>query len=294
MKSKIRSLHLLTPALALLALSACQGTAIDNEKKADKPAKESGADVDSIISEFPLQESLLTASRSYKVTSDEDTSLVWYVTLNTSVQWPEALGKHKIDNLRDSIVTLTFGIDAHKDIRKAIVKSVTDSEQYGLTGRIEEVDTIPQAAEISEFYATKALQLIECTQQTVTYSATSSEYMGGAHPNSGATPFSFVLGTDQAVTMDYLFEKGAMKELEPMIIEAIAASHSMSVEDVKRALINSPSVIVNNVYIINGNIAFHYNPYDILPYSYGPSEAFIMPYNVENLLTPAAKELLLN
>lgn len=294
MKSKSRTLTLITPAVALLALSACQGAAIDNGESTSTEANESSSDIDSIVSEFPLKEILLTASRSYKVTSSEDTSLVWYVTLNSSVQWPEALGKHKIDNLRDSIIALTFGAEAPKDINKAIVRSVTDLNIYGLDGKIEPIDTIPESAEISELYATKSLQLIECTQQTVTYSATSSDYMGGAHPNSGATPFSFVLATDRPVTMEYLFVKGAMKELEPMIIEAIASAHSMSVEELRRVMFNSPSTFTNNVYIINGNIAFHYNPYDILPYSYGPSEAFIMPYNVEHLLTPAAKELLLN
>jgi len=293
MNPLVRLSQFLLPGLALLVLGSCHDSATDNRKAPADSAGEPKAVTDSVISEFSLRESLLTASRSYKVTSADDPSLVSYVTLNTSVQWPDALGKYKIDNLRDSIITLTFGAEAPKDIRKAITRSVTDLGLYGLEGKVETIDTIPKSAEMGEYYSTRTLQLIECTQHTVTYSATSSDYMGGAHPNSSAIPFTFVLDSDRAVTMDYLFTAGAMKELEPMILEAIAISHSMSVKELKDALLNSPVSVTNNVYIINGNIAFHYNPYDILPYSFGPSEAFIAPYAVEKYLTPEARKLLL-
>ncbi|MCM1348946.1 MAG: RsiV family protein [Firmicutes bacterium] len=277
---------------AFAMFSSCQGTAIDNTEKAvtDSLAAEPA---DSLIDEFPLHESVMTASESYKVTSADDSTLVWYVTLSTSVQWPETIGKYKITNLQDSIIDLTFGAEAPKKIKKAIRQSITDLAQYGLEGKVETVDTIPQNAGVEEFYSTKTLQLIECTSQTVTYSATFSDFLGGAHPNSGATPFSFVLATDQPVTMEYLFLDGAQKELTPLILEAIAASHSIGIDELKSALLNSPDMVRKNVYLLNGNIAFHYNPYEILPYSYGPSEAYISPIQVEKYLTPAAKKLLL-
>lgn len=282
----------LIPATALIVgmMSSCQGTAVDNTKGSESAE----TDIDSIISVFPLKECILTASESYRIKSTEDPSAVYYLTLNTSVQWPESLGDHKIQNLRDSIINITFGEKAPDDIKKAIKESVTDAAQFGIGDKIEKIASIPDSIASNEFYSNHSLQLIECTEQTVTYSAAWSEYMGGAHPNSGATPFTFILGEDRIVNMDYLFKKGSEKELFPKILESLAMNYSMSVEELKQALLNSPQSVANNVYIINNTIVFHYNPYDILPYSYGPSDAYIIPYEVSNLLTPEAKKLLLD
>ncbi|MDE6100286.1 MAG: hypothetical protein K2G01_04510, partial [Paramuribaculum sp.] len=248
-------------ATSLLLISACQGTAIDNSVSPSSSEKSDDSG-DSIIASFPLSETIMSASETYRLTDPADSSSVRFITLSTSVQWPEALGKFKIDNLHDSIVGITFGADAPKDIKKAIRQSVTRLDSYGLDGQVEKTDTIPASEEQSQYYVTRTLQLIECTQETVTYSSTFSEYLGGAHPNSGATPFSFILASDRPVTFDFLFLPGAMETLKPMILESIAASKSLSVDELKQALLNSPDSITNNVYILNGTIAFHYNPYE--------------------------------
>lgn len=294
MKNSVFALSLLL-ACSISLFTACQGSTGDNGSNAKADSTKTATAADSTIDEFPLRESIMTASQSYKITSSDDTTEVSYLSLNTSVQWPEALGDFKIDVLRDSIVHYTFGSDADKDVRKAIKQSVNDVAQYGFEGKIEKVATVPESAETNSYYSTKTLQLIECTQQTVTYTSSFSEYLGGAHPNSGAYPFSFVLATDQPVTMSYLFTNGeeAWKTLLPKVLETLAASYSMSVDELRNALQASPKEITDNVYLLNGMIAFHYNPYDILPYSYGSSEALIAPYEVSDLLTPAAKELLL-
>lgn len=282
-------------SISAMLLSGCQGTAVDNQSKetADSAKNIKAEEPDSLIAEFPLRESIMTASQSYKIVSDDDPALIWYVTINTSVQWPETIGKYKITNLQDSLIDITFGAKANKDIKKAIRNSITDLEAYGLTGKTTVIDTVPKSDSPGEFYVTRSLQLIECTQQTVTYSATYSDFLGGAHPNSSATPFSFVLETDQPVTMEYLFTKDSFKKIIPYVMQSIADSHSMTLDELKSAMFNSLENVRTNVYILNGNIAFHYNPYDILPYSFGPSEAYISPIEVEEYLTPAGKKLLL-
>ncbi len=279
--------------IGILALSAivtaCQGTAIDNSTTSE--GKSNSSDADSLISEFTLQESLLTASESYRVSNPTDTS---YVTLSTSVQWPVTLGKNKITNLQDSIVYLMFDMKSTKELKNAIAKSVTDLSRYGLQGKIEKIDDIPESDVATKYYSSNALQLIECTEQTVTYSISSGEYMGGAHPNSQARPFTFILGEDRMVTFNYLFKPGSEKELMPKVLDAIAMNFSMSTDDLKKALNASPEEYLNNVYILNGTIAFHFNAYDILPYSYGAFEIYLMPYELDNILTPEACKLLLN
>lgn len=290
--NKRHSILIAQAVAAAAILASCQGTAIDNDKKTASAATEEP--VDTTIAEFPLHESVMSASESYKVTASGDTATVCFVTLSTSVQWPETIGKYKISALQDSIIDLTFGAEAPKEIKKAIRRSVTDLAAYGLEGTIVPIDTVPHGQGVDEYYSTRTLQLIECTQQTVTYSATVSGFMGGAHPNSSATPFSFILADDRPVTMEYLFLPGAEKELTPLILRAVADSHSITLDELKSVMLNTPAQARNNVYLLNGNIAFHYNPYELLPYSYGASEAYISPYEVEHLLTPAAKKLLLD
>lgn len=281
-------LHSIALLFAAGLISSCHGTAVDGKEAADT-AKISP---DSIVSVFPLQESILTVTQNYRITSSDDPT-VSYLTLSTSVQWPEALGNYKIKNLRDTIINFTFGNDAPRNIKDAIKASVCDTEPYGLGGKYEKIAALPDSAGTLGYYSSRSLQLVECTDQTVTYTSSWGEFLGGAHPNSGAKPFSFVLESDQMVTLDYLFVKGYEKTLMPKIIEALALNHSMSVQELQGALLGSPTEFSTNVYLLNNTIAFHYNPYEILPYSFGATDIYIIPYEIVDILTPEAKKLLL-
>lgn len=278
-------------ALSIFAFAACQGTAIDNQAKSESSDSTRTLSNASVISEFPLRESIKNASESYKISSTKDT-FVYYLTLTASVQWPETLGDYKINNLRDTIISKTFGPGTINDINNAITNFVTDAKQYELGDRIERIDSEPVTG-VNEFYASRSLQLVECTEQTATYTAAYTSFLGGAHPSSGANPFSFDLANDRMIDMKYLFIEGADKKLEPMIVDAIAMSHSLTTDELKPMLFTSPMKAPFSVYILNSQIGFHFNPYDILPYSFGATDAFITPYEVSDLLTPEAKQLLL-
>lgn len=278
-------------AVALVWLmSACQGTAIDNEKSGNMSATE--ADIDSIVSEFDLDEKMFTASANYMFV-DETDSQPGYLTVSTSVQWPEQLGKYKIDALRDTIRSLAFGVDSPADIRKAVARSVTDVASFGLPGKVTPVTSVPDSAGMFAYYSNRVVQLVECTQQTVTYSISLSEYMGGAHPNSNTTFFTFILDSGKILTPEILFTGDWKKTVEPVLMQSIAAELGMSVEETKSALLASPFDVSPDVYLSNGIIIFHYNPYEILPYSAGAIDAPVSPYEVSAVLTPAAHKLLM-
>lgn len=278
-------------AVALVSLmSGCQGTAIDNEKSGNTSAAE--ADIDSIVSEFDLDEKLFTASANYMFV-DETDSQPGYLTVSTSVQWPEQLGKYKIDALRDTIRSLAFGVDSPADIRKAVARSVTDVASFGLPGKVTPVTSVPDSAGMFAYYSNRVVQLVECTQQTVTYSVSLSEYMGGAHPNSNTTFFSFILDSGKILTPEILFTGDWKKIVEPVLMQSIAAELGMSVDETKSALLASPFDVSPDVYLSNGIIIFHYNPYEILPYSAGAIDAPVSPYEVSAVLTPVAHKLLM-
>lgn len=48
------------------------------------------------------------------------------------------------------------------------------------------------------------------------------------------------------------------------------------------------------MYVLNGMLVFHYNPYDILPYSYGTIDVDVAPYQVKDFLTPEATRMLID
>lgn len=285
-----KSIISLSAMLLLSLASACQGTAIDNEKSG-KVSNED-ADIDSVVYEFDLDEKLYTASANYMFVDEAD-SQPGYLTVSTSVQWPEELGKYKIDALHDTIISLAFGVEAPREIRKAVAKSVTDVAAFGLPGKVSPVTSVPDSAGMFAYYSNRMVQLVECTQQTVTYSVSLSEYMGGAHPNSNTTFFTFILESGKILSPEILFTGDWKKAVEPVLMQSIASLLGMSVEETKGALLASPFDVSPDIYISNGIIIFHYNPYEILPYSAGAIDAPVSPYEVSAVLTPEAHKLLM-
>lgn len=283
--TKHASFFAVSASIALL-MASCQSSTTGKDTSASSTA-------DSLLTEFELRESIKTATASYRVTSTQDKDFTSYITLSANVQWPEELGKFKIENLRDTIMSYTFGHNANGDVNKAITAYVTEVNRYELGDKIERIDSIPESAEVNELYSSNSLSLTECTAQTVTYTASMSEYLGGAHPISASIPFTFILDSDRIVNMDFLFAKGSENTLKPILMDAIAISHSMTPDELNRSLLNEPVIDSStSVYLLNGAIVFHFNAYEILPYSFGQTDAYITPLEVADILTPEAKKLL--
>lgn len=243
------------------------------------------------IEEFSINTTLLTASETYFGATDSvqgDT----YLTLTASILWPEKVSGQDIRPLQDSILSAAFPATGSGNPRTAIREYVTDVAAYDL-GKMEKIEKVKKVSDKVNSYFSKIIgRLLEVNEQTCTYLLTFSEYLGGAHPNYASVVMSYDFTTGMCIDYDYLFKPGAEAELQPLIMQSLADSRGISIDDLGRELIDSFPVSPD-VYVLNGMLVFHYNPYEILPFSYGTIDVDVTPYQVKDYLTPEAYELLI-
>lgn len=177
--------------------------------------------------------------------------------------------------------------------REAIKAYVTDISAYQL-GNMEKCGKVARVSENAHsLYSEVSGRLVEVNRQSCTYLLSFSEYMGGAHPNHSSVVMSYDFDAGKCIDYDYLFKPGAEPRLQTLIMETLAANMAIPVSELDKELLQKPLPVSKDVYVLNGMVVFHYNPYDILPYSYGSVDVDIAPYQVRESLTPEAYKLLI-
>lgn len=276
-----RNLFLAAPLLMLVA--AC-GPSHPADSSNPSPG---GAEIE----EFPINTTLLTSSETYFGVPDSvlgDT----YLTLTASILWPEKVSDRDIRPLQDTIMHVAFPASSDNNPRHAIKEFVTDVSAYQL-GKMKPVDKVKKVGEsVRSYYSEVSGRLIEVNEQSCTYLISFSEYMGGAHPNHASVVMSYDFTRGKCIDYDYLFKEGADSKLQELILESLAANMTVSVKELDSELLVKPLPVSKDVYVLNGMLVFHYNPYDILPYSYGTIDVDVAPYQVRDYLTPEAYSML--
>lgn len=276
-----RNLFLAAPLLMLVA--AC-GPSHPADSSNPSPG---GAEIE----EFPINTTLLTSSETYFGVPDSvlgDT----YLTLTASILWPEKVSDRDIRPLQDTIMHVAFPASSDNNPRHAIKEFVTDVSAYQL-GKMKPVDKIKKVGEsVRSYYSEVSGRLIEVNEQSCTYLLSFSEYMGGAHPNHASVVMSYDFTRGKCIDYAYLFKEGADSKLQGLILESLAANMAVSVKELDSELLVKPLPVSKDVYVLNGMLVFHYNPYDILPYSYGTIDVDVAPYQVRDYLTPEAYRML--
>lgn len=242
-----------------------------------------------VVKSVPVGLSVKEAQKAYRVNMDGEE---WYLTLSAVAQWPESVGEHDITVLQDSLVRAAFGHPG--DITAAIAAYVNDVKAQGIDETPTEVDfnvVTDSMAEVRSMYAEMDMRLVGLTERLITYSVSTESYMGGPHPY-GATRFmTYDLATQRVITPELLFTHPDSPELLNVIRENMAAQMGVTTELLNSMLIND-LYVTDNVSIVDGALQFHYNQYDVLPYSDGEINVMVQPFEVSSMLTEAAAELL--
>lgn len=259
------------------------------------------------ISQLDANFSILTAQRIYRFTADGDTG---YLDRSVSIHWPAALGDADLAPLRDAILSACFGPDttatapdgdlqydpASPDpaIRRFLLDT-SDLAADSLTS-ITPVDSIPESAEGFEprvYFSSVKASVLELDEQLITYRITVSSYMGGAHPITAIFPLTYDFTTSTLLTLDNLLNPEARHEIMPIITAALARQLDVPVSHLRRAgIFTDQFTEPGTPYIYNNTLYFHYNPYEIAPYSSGMIDVALYPYEIDSLLTPEARPLL--
>lgn len=270
---------LISGACVIMALSSCHRSDSEN------------ADANSEINSFKITQNIKTSSCTYLMTGLGDSA---HITLSTLVNWPEKLSDYDIHTLQDSILSMAFPHYNGNDVDSAI------KEYIGHPGNMFENDStltftpVESTTEtMASYTADITVNTTDITQEYVTYRYDFSSYMGGAHPIWGSDFLTYIYKSSKIVSLEWLLKPGSESAVLPIVTEAIASEVQLSPYDLKQQMIADSLYVSDIVYIYNGLITFHYNPYALLPYPYGAIDAKVAPYEISEYMTPEAKELLL-
>lgn len=245
------------------------------------------------VTEFEIRETLKSASKSYQLKQSDGSTA--YLTISASAQWPEKLGDADLINLQDSIIGLYKVKDGYS-INEALTAYV-DNTSIIEGADIKRVDSVPPSTPETFCYDIKLdTRITELTESTVTYEASAYSFTGGAHPNWATFPFTCDLASGKIIDKTWIFGANDTTDtaLLAVIKDGLLAKLGKQTYDELYADDTFPVTVSNSVYISDGNIIFHYNPYEIAPYALGAIDIEVSPYTVSSLLTPAAKAMLLD
>lgn len=275
-----KSFYYLSAAMLTLALaSGCGNRGTDT----------AGAS-DSAITNFAVKEVVKTADRTYRLVTDYDTV---YLDLYTSIQWPEQLGNADLTILKDSLLDFAYADTTSKSVDKAILAFLDDTSLIEGVKDAVVVDSMPSGSDRTQAYFGNVTATVsDLDEEMVTYQVMTSTYLGGAHPMTGIHPFTYDLRSGKILNIDNMFKPEARDSIMPIIINALARQLDVDPMNLDKAGIFTMQLTYpGKPYIANNMLYFHYNPYDIAPYSSGMIDVAVYPYEVINMLTPEVKAL---
>lgn len=262
--------------------------------KSGTTAEAPEATVDTTLHISEIDMSVLNATRSYTI-SDTAFADSAYLTISAAVQWPKVIGKHDIKVFQDSIRTACFGYAANTDVQEAMLDFVAD---YGLAGFEPSVKFTPFDRVVPPSPTSYAISLdgrvLDYGTRLVTYQADKTSYLGGAHPNSRSSIFTYDLDNSRVITVADIIQPDKMPLFAIGVKKALAEQTELSIAELNQNLQVREFYVSDDIFIIDGLIYVHYNAYELLPYSFGPVNVEINPYEFSSLLTPYGRQLLLD
>ncbi|MCM1028849.1 MAG: RsiV family protein [Pseudoflavonifractor sp.] len=276
-------------AIAALALTACGKTDSDNGAKADCDASSATASRDGIES-IDLKTTLMSSTRAFSFTTD---GAPCYLTITAVAEWPRQIGKTDLSALRDTLIAAAFPSQKGKQIEDAITGFVTSPTPYTSSATTDiNVTDVPNST--TSWIVTSHIRRTALTTKYATYTADTYSYLGGAHPNTVATPVTLDLATGTIVTPATLFKPGSDKA----IIEAVTNNLALQLAAdpaklTQGGLLTDTLPMPKAMYIDgDGQVVFRYPPYEIAPYSMGAITVPVTPYQLRDILTPQGQALL--
>lgn len=277
-------LHYLPIALSAITIALCGcRTSTTDESKSEESLPEG-------VSSTEFAQDLITGDRYYEVTDADIDGGKYYITISCNIQWPRQLGDYDLKPLQDSIMK-TLSMRGATTLPDAIDKYLSDLTAWEADAK--RIDALPDStgAEYrpNEFYAKTDISISEVTDSYITVNRSWEQYSGGAHPMDASSAFTYAYTLGRVMSYDQLFKPNSESKVLPVVIAEIARANGFkTTEQLQQALLADRIPVTTNVSIREGMIVFHYNPYEILPYSYGSTDAEVSPYEVRDALTPEA------
>lgn len=281
------------PALTLASLLALALFSCNKSDSATDKTTDSTAVIDSAVTEVEVDMQVLSIARGYEMMFD---TVKLKLAMVANVQWPTEIGNYKMTTLQDSIIAICFPLAEKTAVKKAMYNYVNDLNQTGLVDDASSITPIDKVYpdSVNNFSMQLDARILEFTENLITYQVVESSYLGGAHPNVASRTFTFDLAKNKILTISDLIAQHKIDDFKVAVSKQLAEQLEMTPAALDDMLLVKPFTISSTIYCADGYIFVHYNPYELLPYSFGTIDVQISPLENEGLLTPYAKELLLN
>ena len=239
------------------------------------------------IDSLPLCAVFVSSARAYSFAID---GVQHYYTISVSAEWPRMIGDWSLKALQDTLIAAAFPRSTGADLEQALTDHLLDTAGV-VSGRVTTVSPceVPDTTSNAWTLDTR-IERIALTSRYVTYTVTTSSYLGGAHANTVVTPVTYDLSSGCPVTASDLFVPGSDGELLSVITGNLAASEGCSPGRLTSAGFFCDTLPMPSAMYIDsdGMIVFQYGQYEIAPYSKGIISVTVAPGQVESILTPGA------
>lgn len=244
------------------------------------------------ISNFEMNSVYKTAWRSYRVEADTTFGRRnVFSTVGVSLQWPTRYGDNDVTALQDTILTRAFGttgMDVDTAIKDFLSRPI-GSEEHDVT-------VVPAADEGAPGYSKQVrVNTIGFCERFIVYECNYWLNEGGAHPNYYSHYINYDIARNRMLMFNDIFAPGNEDGLLEVLTQALLDKfYASSVEDLARKTdIYADRLFASrDVYLTGEEVVFHYNPYDIAPWSAGEIDVAVPAVLLLDFLTPEALDLL--
>lgn len=262
-----------------LALTGCGGQGSGNSPE---------------VEDFVVEQTIKQAERVYHYS---DSSISGYAYISAWVMWPDKLGGHDLHALQDTLIARTFNVKAAgQSIDATIKKFVGNPEGNFLEGMKWEVtDSLPAGPEgEAAWFVNAEAKMTSISNKAVNYTINNNGYSGGAHPYYGSTTLTYSLIGSKVMTASNIFLPGTLPQVMEVVKRQLANDLGTTPDRLAEAGIFTDQLENNpgDPYLDDNGVVFHYNPYDIAPYSMGMIDVNVWAGLLADYLSPEAKELL--
>lgn len=208
-----------------------------------------------------------------------------YVASRYSVVWPQRIGNHDFQALRDSLLTATFGVSSSIGFEQAAADFLRSPlvDMGADTMKVEPAsfDVAQEAQNLTMNSVESSVSLLN--PDLLVIEVFSYNYMThAAHGMQNVRYLNYSIKEQLLFTADNFFLPDAKAKVSEMVERAAKQRYS------EQALFADAVYSIDNFRITDETVDFVYQPYEVGPYSSGIITVSINKYNLRDYLTPAA------
>ncbi|MDE6457298.1 MAG: RsiV family protein, partial [Muribaculum sp.] len=258
----IKLLIWIVAASFTLATVACKNGTADNTAQAS----------DNGITDFEIKQTVKSLERNYICEGAEtyyDDSTEVYSTVRIAIEWPEVMGGNDLKTLKDSLLATIFD-KPEATINASMLKAAENPEGADLF-KMKLIDSIPTMKPAMVYSRDMIASIITFSPKFISYQIMTAIYNGGAHGMAESRYINYDFATGKVLTYDNAFKPDSEAELLNAIKDNLMTRYNVSSmkELDKRGIFADQIYVSKNFYLQGYDIVFHYNPYEIAPYSEG-------------------------